>query len=126
MRYALVFHAPELNPEGPRPTDEQFAEMRQLMTDYVSALEVAGVLIAAEMLQPSVATTTVTRRSGSTVIEDGPFAEAKEALAGVVILDVAGPDAAVAWAEKFPGAAYGVVEVRPVGVYVSGGTWKTA
>lgn len=126
MRYALVFHAPEPGGSGPQPTDEQIAEMQQLMRDYVSALNAAGVLIAAEMLHSSAATTTVSRRSGSTVIEDGPFAEAKEALAGVFVLDVAGPDAALAWAEKFPGASYGVVEVRPVGTYVSDGTWKTA
>lgn len=126
MRYALMFHAPEPDSDGPQPTDEQIAEMQQLMTDYVSALHAAGVLVSAEMLQPSTAATTVSRRSGGTVIEDGPFAEAKEALAGIFILDVPGPDAALAWAEKFPGATYGVVEVRPVGVYVSDGSWMTA
>ena len=53
MRYALVFHAPELDDAGPRPTDEQIAEMQQLMNDYAAALSDAGVLVTAEMLERS-------------------------------------------------------------------------
>lgn len=125
MRYSLVFHAPELHDDGPQPSDEQIAEMQQLMNDYVTALTDAGVLVTAEMLQPASATTTVTRRSGSTVIEDGPFIEARESLAGVFVLEVDGHDAAVAWAERFPGGSYGVVEVRPVAVYADETGWRT-
>ncbi|GAA4261367.1 YciI family protein [Dietzia aurantiaca] len=125
MRYSLIFHAPELDESGPRPTDEQIAEMQQLMNDYVTALTDAGVLISAEMLEPTSATTTVTRRTGSTVIEDGPFAEVKESLAGVFVLEVAGHDAALAWAEKFPGGSYGVVEIRPVAVFADHNGWQT-
>lgn len=125
MRYAMVFHSPEPDDDGPRPTGEQIAEMQQLMSDYASALHEAGVLVAAEMLEPSANTVTISRRTGSTVIEDGPFVEAKEMLAGVWVLDVGDREAALAWAEKFPGASYGVVEVRPVAVYVSDGTWRT-
>jgi len=123
MRYSLVFHAPEPSADGPAPTDEQMAEMRALMSAYADALHSSGVLLAAEMLAPSSATTTVSRRTGSTVVEDGPFAEARESLAGVFVLDVPDHDAAVAWAERFPGASYGVVEVRPVALHVNGGSW---
>lgn len=126
MRYAMVFHAPEPADDGPRPTEQQIAEMQQLMSDYATALHEAGVLVAAEMLEPSASTTTVTRRTGSTVIEDGPFVEAREMLGGVWIIEVPDRGAAVAWAEKFPGASYGVVELRPVSVHVSEGTWRTA
>lgn len=125
MRYSLVFHAPELAEDGPRPTDKQIAEMQQLMNDYVTALTGASVLIAAEMLAPASATTTVTRRTGVTVIEDGPFVEARESLAGVFVLEVDSHDAALAWAEKFPGGSYGVVEVRPVAVYADQNGWQT-
>ena len=57
-------------------------------------------------------TTTLTLRAGSLDVQDGPFAETKEALAGVFVVDVPDLDAALGWAEKCPGAQFGVMEVR--------------
>ena len=49
------------------------------------------------------------------VVADGPFAEAKEAIGGYSLLDVATMDEAVAIARQCPGLAYGAkVEVRAV------------
>ncbi|AZT95609.1 YciI family protein [Brevibacterium aurantiacum] len=123
MRYSLVFHAPVPQEGGPQPSAEVMAEMQKLMSDYADALYSAGVFIAAEMLEPQQATTTVTRRGGPVVIEDGPFAATKEALAGVFVIDVESRDAALAWAEKFPGASYGVIEVRAAAVSYIDGRW---
>jgi hypothetical protein len=48
-------------------------------------------------------------------VTDGPFAEAKEAIGGYFMLDVATEDEALAIARECPGLPYGVkVEVRPV------------
>ena len=48
-------------------------------------------------------------------VTDGPFAEAKEAIGGYFLLDVATIDEAVAIAQQCPGLPYGAkVEVRPV------------
>lgn len=124
MRYTLVFHSPELGADGSHPSAEEIAEMQQLMTDYADALHEAGVMVAAEMLHPASATRTVTRRTGTTQIEDGPFAVTKEALAGVIVVDVESAEAAMAWAERFPGASYGVVEVRPSAVSYVDGHWQ--
>ncbi|MGO0604373.1 YciI family protein [Brevibacterium linens] len=123
MRYALVFHAPELTPDGPQPSEEDIQEMMRLMDDYAAALNSAGVFVAWEMLAPHSETKTVTRRTGEVVIEDGPFAAAKEALAGVVVIDVPDVEAALAWAEKFPGTSYGTIEVRPAATSFVDGTW---
>ena len=62
------------------------------------------MLRSADVLQPTAATTTVTRRDGGLRVQDGPFAETKEALAGVFVLEVPDLDAAIGWAEKCPGA----------------------
>ncbi|MFE6970709.1 YciI family protein [Isoptericola sp. NPDC057653] len=121
MRYALLLHNPEPAP-GEIPA-EGIAEMERLFSEYADALVGAGVLVGADILQFSHATTTVTRRTGATQVQDGPFAETKEALAGVFVVDVPDLDAAVAWAEKCPGATYGSVEVRPVATSVVGGSW---
>jgi hypothetical protein len=67
----------------------------------------------------------VTLRNGSTEIQDGPFAETAEALAGVFLLDVPDLDAAIGWAEKCPGAHWGVVEVRPVATSFLDGAWTS-
>jgi hypothetical protein len=49
------------------------------------------------------------------IVTDGPFAEAKEAIGGYFMLDVATMDEAVAIAQQCPGLPYGAkVEVRPV------------
>ncbi|MGO2861881.1 MAG: YciI family protein [Brevibacterium sp.] len=123
MRYSLIFHAPEPGAEGPAPSQDDIEEMMRLMDDYGQALASAGVFIAWEMLAPQSSTTTVTRRGGSVVIEDGPFAATKEALAGVVVIDVSDRDAALAWAERFPGTSYGTIEVRPAATSFVDGAW---
>ena len=48
------------------------------------------------------------------VVSDGPFAEGREQLGGVYIVDCADLDEALAVAARMPMARYGSVEVRPV------------
>ncbi|WP_243063414.1 YciI family protein [Humibacter sp. RRB41] len=121
MRYALVLNNPEL---GDVDVSQEAVEAMQVaFGEYVKALDDAGVLITGEILQASDTATTVTLRGGSLEVQDGPFADTKDKLAGVFVLDVPDLDAALAWAEKCPGATYGVLEVRPVGIHTIGGTW---
>ena len=77
-------------------------------------LREAGVLVASEGLGDPALATQVSVRDGRTIASDGPYAEAKEHLAGFYLIDVADLDEAVAWAAKAPDAAYTRVEVRPV------------
>ncbi|MDN5807020.1 MAG: YciI family protein [Brevibacterium sp.] len=44
--------------------------------------------------------------------------------AGVFVIDVESCDAALAWAEKFPGTNYGVLEVRAAAVSYIDGRWE--
>jgi hypothetical protein len=81
------------------------------------------VLLSADVLQPTAATTSVTCREGGLQVQDGPFAETKEALAGIFMVEVPDLDAAIGWAEKCPGAQWGVVEVRPTGTAFINGAW---
>jgi hypothetical protein len=121
MRYALLMHYREVG-EG-EISAERIAEAREAFAAYGRALESAGVLLSADVLQPAAATTTVTRREGTLRVQDGPFAETKEALAGIFVLDVPDLDAAIGWAEKCPGAAWGVLEVRPIATAFVNGAW---
>jgi hypothetical protein len=121
MRYALLMYYQE--PGEGEISEEAIAEAKQAFGAYGRALESAGVLLLADVLQPAAATTTVTRRDGVLRVQDGPFAETKEALAGVFVLDVPDLDAAIGWAEKCPGAQWGVIEVRPTATAFVDGDW---
>ena len=121
MRYALLMHNIEPAP-GDIP-EQAIQETQEAFGAYARALTEAGVLVAAEVLTPQASTTTLTLRRGSLEVQDGPFAETKEALAGVFLLEVPDLDAALGWAEKCPGAQYGVVEVRPCATSVIDGQW---
>ncbi len=121
MRYSLVLNSRE--PEPGEIDPDELATMQEAYRAYGQALESAGVIVAAEVLQSREMTTTVTLRGGAPQVEDGPFAETKEGLAGVFVIDVPDLDAALAWAEKCPGATYGVIEVRPAATSWVDGAW---
>jgi hypothetical protein len=121
MRYALLMHYRE--PGEGEISAEAIAEAQEAFGAYGRALESAGVLLSADVLQSAGATTTVTRRDGGLRVQDGPFAETKEALAGIFMVDVPDLDAAVGWAEQCPGAQWGVIEVRPTATAFVGGAW---
>ncbi len=121
MRYALLMHYRE-TAEG-EISEDAIAEAMEAFGAYGRALEQAGVALSADVLQPTAAAATVTRRDGGLRVQDGPFAETKEALAGVFVLDVADLDAAIGWAEKCPGAQWGVIEVRPAATAFVDGRW---
>lgn len=123
MRYSLLLNYSEA--EGAALPEEAMAEGRAAFDAYAKALDAAGVLLGADVLQPTAASTTVTLRGGSLQVQDGPFADTKEQLGGVFLIDVTDLDAALAWAEKCPAAQWGTVEIRPVSVYFSGGQWNS-
>lgn len=122
MHYALLINNAE--PDEGDIAAEAFLQMQRAMADYTAALQAAGVLIGAEILEPQAQTVTVTRRDGDLTIQDGPFADTREALAGVFLLDVPDQDAALAWAEKHPATQYAVIEVRKVAAACDEGIWN--
>ena len=90
------------------PPDEQ---MMADMGKFVAELSQAGVLLATGGLDQG---SRVTAKDGQITVTDGPFAEAKEHLAGFFLVDCESMDRAVEIAGLVPEAAFGLVEVRPV------------
>jgi hypothetical protein len=74
----------------------------------------AGVMVGGEELAPPRDATTVRVQGDETLVTDGPYAEVKEALGGVFVLEVESMDDAIEYAAKIPGAEHGAVEVRPL------------
>ena len=124
MRYTLLLHYPE-------PTAEQLgaealeAGMRAFQA-YAEALDDAGLLVSAEVLQQSDATTTVSQRAGEFIVQDGPFADSKEQLGGTFVIEVPDLDQALDWAQRAPSVAWGHVEVRPTATRYVDGSWQGA
>jgi len=124
MRYTLLLHYPE--PTADELGPDALAEGMRAFQAYAKALEDAGVLGSAEVLQQSEATTTVTLASGELIVQDGPFADTKEQLGGTFVINVPDLDAAIAWAAKAPSVSWGHVEIRPVATRYVDGAWQGA
>jgi hypothetical protein len=121
MRYSLLMYYPELSPEQ---MDRAMIEdaMRAFQV-YAAMLSDAGVLASAEVLQPSVATTTLRLVDGTPHVQDGPFADSKEQLAGTFVIDVDDVDAALEWARSCPALPWGSIEIRPTATRFVNGSW---
>lgn len=121
MRYMLLFHYPEETEES-IGAEAMAAGMREFAS-YASTLEQAGVLLTGQVLCPSTSSTTLRLLDGELRVQDGPFADTKEQLGGVLVIDVPDLDTALGWARQAPALSWGAVEVRPGAVHTEGGTW---
>ena len=88
-------------------SQEWVGEMVQFMTTFNARLEKDGELVEARGLADPTAAKTVSLVDGQVVVTDGPFAEAKESLAGYWVLEVPDEKRAielagevVVWAER--------------------------
>lgn len=73
-----------------------------------------GTLLESQMLAEANSAKSVRIRNGRMTALDGPFAEAKEVLAGFNLIEARDIEEAVQIAAEFPWARTGCVEVRPV------------
>jgi hypothetical protein len=122
MRYTMLLHYAEESPET--MGDDVIAEGMRRMSSYAATLQAAGVLIAAEVLQPSDVATTLRRADGTVQVQDGPFADTKEQLGGTIVVDVPDLDAALEWASQAPVLEWGgAVEIRPGATHTVDGVW---
>jgi hypothetical protein len=76
----------------------------------------AGIMVSGEGLHPSSKGKLVKFAGSSRKVVDGPYAEAKELVAGFWIWKVKSMDEAVEWAQKCPNPTgkEGMLEIRPV------------
>ena len=98
MRVIAMIKATEESEAGTMSDPAFFAEMGK----YNEELTKAGVMKGGEGLKASSHGKRVSFSRGKTRVTDGPFAEAKELIAGFWIWDVEDMDEAVSWAKKCP------------------------
>lgn len=109
MKYALLI----CNDETVSPSNEELAA-DPVHQAWLADLERRGGRLGGVRLRPVVDATTVKVRNGETLVSDGPYAETKDFVGGIVIVECADLDEAIAIAAGHPGARWGGVEVRPV------------
>lgn len=119
MRDPMLLHNNE--PAEGGISKEQVMTFQAAFDRYAKALEQPSVLISAEILQPSTATTTFTLRNGQREIRQGPLHNTPEKLAGCFVIDIPDLDTALNWAERCPGAQYSILEIRPSAIVFSKG-----
>ncbi|GIM96593.1 hypothetical protein Ato02nite_083860 [Paractinoplanes toevensis] len=113
MKYMLMMFGDATDMMEAR-SPEWVRDMIAFMGDFNAELEKSGEFVGAEGLDFPSTAKTVSLVDGQVVVSDGPFAEAKEALAGFWIFDVKDEARAVelagkvvVWAER--------VELRKIG-----------
>lgn len=112
MQFALlVFETPEAFATRKTPENNPYLGAWR---PYYKALVDAGVYVSGDPLEVPETATTVRLVEGKRCVQDGPFADTKEQLAGFMVLELPSLDAALDWAARCPAAAKGAVEVRPL------------
>jgi hypothetical protein len=112
MRVMVMVRADRDTEAGVLPSEPLLSEMMKFNEELVKA----GIMLAGEGLQPSSKGARVLFDGKKRTVIDGPFAEAKELIAGFWMWQVKSMQEAIEWAKRCPNPTNveGVLELRPV------------
>ena len=115
MRFMILVKATRDSEAGKQPPESLFAEMAA----YHEALAKAGVLLDGSGLQPSSKGWRIRYSGDKRTILDGPFAEAKELVAGYTMIQTKTREEALEWARRFPNPSldHGEAEIEVRQIY---------
>lgn len=94
-------------------TEQEQHAMLDECFEYDDHLRANGHFAAGEALQPPETALTLYWRNSKVVTTDGPYAETKEQLGGILVLEARDLNHAVQLISQHPGLRYGPWEVRP-------------
>jgi hypothetical protein len=109
MRFMMIVKASPESEAGVLPTEEELAEMGRFNEEMAKA----GVMLSGEGLHASSRGARVQFHGGKPSVVDGPFAEAKELIAGFWLIQAGSLQEAIEWARRVP-FKEGQLEVRQV------------
>ncbi|NWL87244.1 MULTISPECIES: YciI family protein [unclassified Paenibacillus] len=115
MRFMMIVKATSDSEAGVKPSPE----LLEAMLRYNEELAKAGVLVAADGLQPSSGGIRISypEPGRKPQIIDGPFTESKEIIAGYTLIEVNSREEAIKWALRMPdphGQGQGEIELRQI------------
>ena len=98
MRFMIIRKADRDTEASAKPTQALVTAMMKYNEEMVNA----GVLIGGDGLKPTSRGARISFSRGKPTVIDGPFAEAKELVAGYTLIDVDSREEAIAWASRWP------------------------
>jgi hypothetical protein len=98
MRFMIIVKATADSEAGVLPSEEMLNDMAK----YNEELVRAGVMLDGSGLQPSSKGARVRFQGKRRTVIDGPFAEAKELIAGYWIIEVKSREEAIEWVKRIP------------------------
>ena len=98
MRVMVIVKADKNSEAGILPDEKVFAAMGKFNEELINA----GVMVAAEGLQPTSKGVRVRFAGNNPTVIDGPFAESKELIAGFWLWKVNSMEDAVSWLKRSP------------------------
>jgi len=110
MRVMVLVPASKESEAGVMPDTKILNEMGKFNEQLVKA----GVMLAAEGLQPTSKGVRVKFSGNAPAVIDGPFTESKELIAGFWLWQVKSMDEAVEWIKRSPFGGGVEIEIRPV------------
>lgn len=115
MKYLILIQSNERSRTlWARLTEDERREFGRGHLRLRERLLASGELVASEALTDPALARAVSRRDGRPLVSDGPYAEAKEHLAGIILVDCDSEDRVHEIAAEVPDAQWGEVIVRPV------------
>jgi hypothetical protein len=98
MKFLSIFKTAET---GIPPTADEMARMGKLIEDGMKA----GFLLAVEGCLPSALGARIRRSNGKVSVTDGPFAETKEVIGGLALIQASSKEEAIEHVKQFLGVA---------------------
>ena len=111
MQYALLMYGDEAHGETPTAIPPKVAAQWDA---FWRAQGDGGPVLSWSALAPTAAASTLRVGAVGPVTMDGPFAETKEQLGGLLVIECADLAAALAFAATVPCAPHGSIEVRAI------------
>jgi hypothetical protein len=108
MRFMAIVKANKDSEAGVLPSKELLSAMGKFNEELVKA----GVLLAAEGLQPTSKGAKVKFSGTKRTVVDGPFAESKELIGGFWLLQVKSKEEAIEWIKRSPSPFEGECEIE--------------
>jgi hypothetical protein len=110
MQYALLLYGKPGAFEA-LPTEQQ----QKIVAEFEEVYSSWPGIVSGTRLKPGEHATTVRMEDGQVLVTDGPFADTKEVLGGVIVVEADNLDSALELAKKLPITRFGgSIEVRPV------------
>ena len=98
MKFMIIRKADKDTEAGMMPTEQLVTDMLKYNEEMIRA----GVMFDGMGLQPSVKGARIKFRGGRPTVIDGPFAEAKELIAGFTLIQVKSREEALEWVKRWP------------------------